>query len=307
MNRLATFLAAALFAVITAQAAEARIRVVATLPDLAALARAVGGDKVEVEALARPDEDPHRVTATPAMVVRISRAQVFIENGLELEIGWVPALLQSARNAAVRPGGPGHVVAAHRLAAIDVPDGPVDRSQGDVHAGGNPHYTMDPVASKRAAWNIANGLIRVDPANREHYIERLQAFYARADAAAARAREALRPFGRIEVIVYHKHFSYMWRRLGIVEAGSIEPLPGIPPSAAHLARLIENHRGGRIRLVTVEPWNDRRVADRVARELGVRAVTLFGSVGGASGVDDIIDLFEKNTALVVAALQGGGR
>ncbi len=285
-----------------ASAAAAKVRVVTTLPDLAALARDVGGDLVEVEALSRPGEDPHRFTATPSMVVRISRADLFVVNGLELEVGWAPALLQSARNAQVRPGGRGYVDASHRLDPLDVPTGAVDRSMGDLHAGGNPHYTLDPVACKRAAWNICNGLMRVDPDHADIYVARLRDFYARADAAAMRARERLRPFGALQAIVYHKFYTYLLHRLGIRPAGSIEPLPGVPPSAAHLARLIAAKTTAGVRLVIIEPWNDRRVADRVAREIGARVVVPFPSVGGTAATDDVIALFEKNVARIVAAL-----
>lgn len=281
--------------------AQERIRVLATTPDIASIARAIGGERVEVEAIARSGEDPHRVTATPSMVVKISRAHLFIENGLELEVGWVPALLQSARNAAVRPGGAGYVDASNKVAVLDVPAGGVTRAMGDVHGSGNPHYTLDPIACKRAAWNIANGLIRVDPAHQAEYIERLRAFYAQADAAVANARQALGALRGSRVVVYHPYFRYLTSRLGMTEAATIEPRAGVPPSAAHLARIIEEQKGRGVKLVLVEPWNDRRIAERIAREIGARIVQPQTAVGPEA--PDVLALFARNVALFEAAMR----
>lgn len=281
--------------------AQERLRVLATTPDLASIARMIGGDRVEVEAVARAGQNPHDVTATPAMVAKISRAHLFIENGLELEVGWVPALLQSARNASVRPGGAGYVDASFRVAVLDVPAGPVIRAMGDVHGSGNPHYTLDPIACKRAAWNIANGLIRIDPSRQEEYVERLRVFYARADAAVARARETSASLRGAPIIVYHPYYRYLTSRLGMVEVASIEPVPGVPPSASHLARLIANQKDKGVRLVLIEPWNDRRIAERVARELGARVVQPLTTVG--TGASDVLEMFEKNVALLAEGLR----
>lgn len=305
MKRITFALAAVLLAALVgpspALGSPAKLRVLATTPDLASIARAIGGDRVEVEAIARSSEDPHRVTTTPSMVVKISRAHLFIENGLELEVGWVPALLQSARNASVRPGGAGYVDASNRVGVLDVPSGGVTRAQGDVHGSGNPHYTLDPIACKRAAWNIANGLIRVDPAHQAAYIERLQAFYARADAAVARARETLASARGASVVVYHTYYRYLTNRLGLVEVAAIEPVPGVPPSAAHLARVIAEQKAKGVRLVLVEPWSDQRIAERVAREIGARVAKPLGAVGPEAS--DVLALFERNVAILAAALR----
>ncbi len=281
--------------------ASAQVRVVATLPDLASLARDVGGELVTVEQLSQPNQDPHHVAATPTMVVRLSNADLFVMNGLDLEVGWVPALLDASRNQNVRRGGPGFVDASVRVPVVELPSGPIDRSMGDVHPDGNPHYTLDPVRAKWAAWNIANGLMRVDPAHAEDYKARLRTLYARIDAAVARAQASMGCFHGSGVIVYHSRYSYLLDRLGLRPVGSIEPKPGIPPSAAHLAGIIAAQKDQHVRAVLVEPWNDHRVAQQVASAIGATVVTPVAAVGGDPGATDIVSLFERNVALLLGA------
>jgi ABC-type Zn uptake system ZnuABC Zn-binding protein ZnuA len=284
--------------------ATAKIKVVTTLPDLASLARDVGGDLVTVDALVQPGVDPHHVTATPTMVVRISQADLFVVNGLDLEVGYVPALLDASRNQNVRRGGRGYVDASERVPVIEVPSGAIDRSMGDVHPGGNPHYLLDPSSAKWAAWNIANGLIRVDPTNADAYKARLKLLYARLDAALARAQLAMKPYRGSGVIVYHKLYNYLLNRLGLREAASIEPKPGVPPAAAHLAGIIASQKNRGIRIVVVEPWNDRRVAQQVASAIGATVVTPAVAVGSKPEATDVVTMFEQNVALLVRALGG---
>lgn len=300
MTRLISVLSAFLAA---ASPAAAQVKIVTTTTDLASIARAVGGDLVEVEAIARASEDPHRVTATPGMVVALARADLFVQNGLDLEVGWVPALLRSARNPSLLPGGSGFVDASNRVPLLEVPKGPVDRSMGDLHPYGNPHYTLDPVRAKRAAWNIANGLHRVDPSKAEVYDRNLTAFYARVDEAVARARERFAPHRGAKVLVYHKRFEYLLDRLGLAVVGAIEPLPGIPPSASHIADLIARHRASGVRAVLIDPWNDRRVAERVAAAIGAVVVEPCPAVGACEGASDIVALFERNVEALLRAFR----
>lgn len=281
----------------------AKVKVVTTLPDLASLARDVGGDLVTVDALVQPGVDPHHVSATPTMVVRISQADLFVVNGLELEVGYVPALLEASRNQNVRQGAPGFVDASARVPVIEVPTGPIDRAMGDVHPDGNPHYLLDPVCAKWAAWNIANGLIRIDPSHADAYKARLKDLYARLDAALARARESIKPYRGSGVIVYHKHYNYLLNRLGLKEAASIEPKPGVPPSAAHLAGIIASQKGKGVRVVLVEPWNDHRVAQQVASAIGASVVTPAVAVGSDPTATDVVAMFEHNVALLLNALK----
>lgn len=289
---------------LTATRASAAVKVVATISDLAALAREVGGDLVTVESLSQPHHDPHRVNATPSMVVRLSQADLFVMNGLELEIGWAPALLQASRSSKIRPGGPGYVDASVRVPLLEIPSGAIDRSMGDVHPFGNPHYTLDPGRCKWAAWNITNGLVRVDPGHADQYKARLKTFYARIDNLLASVGEKMRPHRGARVIVYHKRFEYLLDRLGLMEVASIEPKPGIPPSAAHIAHLIAAYKDQGIRAIIIEPWNDRRIAEQIASAIGAKIVVSVGAVGSDPKAANVMELFERNTELILAALSG---
>jgi zinc/manganese transport system substrate-binding protein len=291
------------FTIIFALPADATVKVVATIPDLASLAREVGGEFVTVECLSQPNQDPHQVHLTPAMIVKVSQADLFVVNGLDLEIGWVPAILDAARSRKTRPGGPGYVDASVRVPVIERPVGPIDRSMGDVHPHGNPHYTLDPGRCKWAAWNIANGLIRVDAAHAEQYKAGLKNLYARIDRALARAAETMKPYRGARIIVYHAKFNYLLDRLGLRVAATIEPKPGVPPSAAHMADLIVAQRNQNVRAVLIEPWNDRRIAERIASGLGARVLIPVASAGTTDGGADVIAVFERNVARLFEALR----
>lgn len=280
----------------------AEIKVVATTPDLAAVAREIGGAHVTVTTLSRPNQNPHQVTATPSMIVGLSKADVLVFNGLELEIGWVPALVESSRNGKIRAGRPGHVDASRKVPVIDRPTGPIDRSMGDVHPGGNPHYTFDPGRAKWAAWNIADALTRVDPAHTEDYKLLLKKFYDRADQAVKNAKESMTPFQGSHVIVYHTYYNYLLNRLGLSIVASIEPRPGIPPSAAHIAKLIRENKDKGIKIVIIEPWHDRRLAEQVAAGIGAKVIVPCAGVGACPEATDVVTLFEKNVALIRSSL-----
>lgn len=284
-------------------AAMARLRVTTTTTDLAALAEAIGGDRVDAYSLSRPLQDAHYLDATPGMVVRIGRSDLFIENGFELEMGWVPEVIRETRNRRVRPGGPGHVNASAGIQAIQIPER-VMRDMGDVHPSGNPHYTLDPVVAQQAARNIANGLIRVDSANADLYRENLEAYIKRSDEVMALWKAKFEEHAGTQVIIYHKHFDYMIKSLGLDIVDAIEPLPGLAPSARHVAGLISQYRGSdTVRLVIMEPWHDQRVGRQVADAIGVPLLVLCPSVGSCEGAVDVISLFETNARKILNALE----
>lgn len=289
---------------VSSSAVSAAVKVITTTTDLASIVRAVGGDLVEVESLCRGSQDPHRLRATPTMVVRLSKADLFVQNGLNLEVGWVPSLVRSSRSDEIRPGGRGYVDASSRVKLLEVPTGRVDRSMGDVHPFGNPHYTLDPSRAKVAAWNIVSGLNRVDPANAKIYNKRLSAFYTRVDSAVATAKKTLESYKGDGVLVYHKRYEYLLDRLGLKVIATIEPKPGIPPSAAHIARLILRHKKEGIRAVLIQPWDDARLAGQVATGIGARIVVPCPAIGGCGDGedDDIVSLFKKNVGILEAAL-----
>jgi zinc/manganese transport system substrate-binding protein len=278
------------------------VDVVTTTPDLASLARTVGGSQVTVSALTSSTRDPHYFNARPTMVTDLNRADLFVKNGLQLEIGWLPELMRQSRKSSVQPGGEGHVDASNRVPVLEVPEGPVDRSQGHVHPEGNPHYTLDPVRARYAAWNIAEGLERVDPDHSERYDTNLSSFYERAESLAKEQRKRFESIGTRGVIVYHQQWEYILDRLDLHKVDEIEPKPGVPPSASHIAKLTGDYNSSEVGAVLVAPWNDRDVAQRVADGIGVPLVEPCPIVGSCDGTGDILDLFRENSDRLYEAL-----
>ncbi len=278
------------------------LRVTTTPTDLAALTRTLGGDRVDVFSLSRPLQDVHFLDATPGMIVRINRSDLFIENGFDLEMGWVPEVIRETRNRSVRPGGPGHVNASNGIQAIQIPER-IHRDMGDVHPSGNPHYTLDPIIAQQAARNIVNGLIRVDPEHAELYRANLEAFISRSEEVVNAWVEKFEPHAGSQLIIYHKHFDYMLERIGLVVADSIEPLPGLAPSARHVAELIRRHSPETVSMVIMEPWHDQRVGRQVADGVGVPLLVLCPTVGSCEGAEDLISLFETNARKLLDVLE----
>lgn len=302
IRRIGFALLALLMGVAFAPEAVARLRVTTTTTDLAALAEAIGGEHVDVHSLSRPLQDAHYLDATPGMVVRISRSDLFIENGFELEMGWVPEVIRETRNRRVRPGGPGHVDASAGIQAIQVPDR-IMRDMGDVHPSGNPHYTLEPVIAQQAARNIADGLIRVAPQHADDFRANLQAYIDQSTEVVERWQAKFEPHAGAQVIIYHKHFDYMLKSLGLDIVAAMEPLPGLAPSARHIANLIAQYRDAdTVRAVIMEPWHDQRVGRQVADAIGVPLLILCPTVGSCAGADDIISLFEANAGMILEVL-----
>ena len=293
-------LAAALFA---ARSAHAKLNVVATLPDYGAIAEAVGGDKVKVTSIARGTEDPHFVDARPSFIRVLNQADVLIEGGAELEIGWLPPLVNNARNAKILGDAPGHVILSRGLRLLDVPSGPVDRSMGDVHPAGNPHFNLDPANGHAIAAAIAQAFATLDPANKSAYAANLTKFNERLDAKLAEWAKAMEPFRGTKVITYHKSFDYLLERFGLVLAGTIEPKPGVEPSPTHINALIPRAKADGVKLVIIEPNRPRKTPGYVANSTGAKLLVLPELVGGHEKVKDYIDLFDYNVAQIVAALK----
>lgn len=250
------------------------LNIVTTTPDLAALAREVAGPHATVTSLGRAQEDPHFIEPKPGHIVTLNRADVLVEVGMELEIGWLPALLEQTRNPRLLPGRPGRIVAGSVIAPLEVPLGRVDRSQGDVHVSGNPHFLLDPERAKPVARLLADRLKLLDPGHAADYDARAEALIQRLDAALAEAGRLLAPYRGAKMVTYHKSLTYLAARYGLVVANTLEPKPGIPPSPAHLASVIEQMKTENIRLIVLEPWHDRRVPALVAGKTGARVVEL---------------------------------
>lgn len=277
-----------------------KLKVVATTADFAAVARAVGGDDVEVTALARPTEDPHFVDAKPSFIRVVNQADVLIEGGASLEAGWLPPILDSARNPKISAGSPGRVVAAQGIALLEVPT-ELDRSMGDVHPQGNPHFMLDPVAAKTVGQSVATAFCAVDHSRCATYQEGLNRFRAAIDAKLLAWQATLAPFKGTKVVTYHKDFDYFSERFGLEVIGTLEPKPGIPPSPTHLTELIPKMRAEHVRLILIEPYRERNNPDFVAENTGARVLVL-PAMPDAKDTPDYIALIDSDVRQLAAAL-----
>jgi len=305
MRRLTVVLTAMLIGVgllaPTGQAA-AKIRVVATIPDLKALAETVGGDLVEVDSLARGIQNAHEIEVRPSMMLKLRRAEVLIENGLELD-AWADVVVLGANNPNIIRGAVGRIDVSRGIPVLEVPTIRVDRSMGDVHPLGNPHYSLDPGLAPIITQNILDGLSRLSPEHRATFERNRQQFLARLEEAMAGWTRTLEPFRSAKVVVYHPLWIYFLTRFGLVQAGALEDRPGIPPSPAHLARLIAQMKDERVKVILVEPWNDLKLAARVADEAGAKALLLPPMVGGIKGADDYFSTIDYNVKMLAQALR----
>jgi ABC-type Zn uptake system ZnuABC Zn-binding protein ZnuA len=281
--------------------AAAKLRVIATIPDLKALTEAVGGDLVEVDSLARGTQNPHDLEVRPSLMVKLRRADALVVNGLELD-AWADVVLRGAHNPRVVPGADGFIDASRGVPVIEVPTTRVDRSMGDVHPSGNPHYTVDPGLAPVVTQNILEGLARVVPGHRPALERQREAFLARLEAAMGRWQSALAPVRQQRLVVYHNTLGYFFKRFDLSLLGTIEDRPGIPPSPAHLARLVREMKDARARVVVVvEPWSDQKLAARLAEEAGA-TIAVINARLGAPGPDGYIVSVDANvTALAQAA------
>jgi ABC-type Zn uptake system ZnuABC Zn-binding protein ZnuA len=279
-----------------------KIHVVATIPDLKALTEEVGGNLVEVESLARGTQNAHEIEIRPSLMLKLRRADILVENGLELD-SWADVAVQGANNPKIVRGAPGRVDVSRGIQVLDVPSTRVDRSMGDVHPLGNPHYSLDPGMAPIITQNIVEGLARFAPEHRATFEKNRQAFLARLDEAMARWTRALEPYKGAKVVVYHPQWIYILSRFGLNQAATLEDRPGIPASPAHLTKVIRQMKEERIKMIIVEPWNDMKLATRVAEEAGAKAVVLASMVGGVKGADSYIAAIDHNVNALVTAMK----
>jgi ABC-type Zn uptake system ZnuABC Zn-binding protein ZnuA len=293
-----------LTAAVGAATAE-RLRVITTTPDFAAIAAEVGGDRVDVFSLAKGMQNPHFVDARPSFIVELNKADMLIEGGLELEIGWLPPLLLAARNPKIQPNAPGRVVAALNVPILDVPTTRVDRSMGDVHPLGNPHFTLDPENGKIVAETIADALSHIDPQGAAVFQANLDRFKNTLDAKIRQWEAQLEPFRGTKVVSYHKSYNYFIERFGLDCVGTVEPKPGIPPSPAHLELLIGQMKAQKVRIIMLEPYYVRALPDVVSQETGAHVLVLPTMVGGVPEVQTYTDLFDYNVNAITNVLRAG--
>jgi zinc/manganese transport system substrate-binding protein len=286
----------------TGSSALAQLRVVATTPDLASLAREIGGDRVSVVALAKPTEDPHYVDAKPSHIVTLNRADALIEGGAELELGWLPPLLENSRNSKISAGAPGRIVASEGIKMLEVPTS-FDRSRGDVHSLGNPHFMIDPVNVKIIARNIATHFTQIDPKSAATYSGNLARFNAKLDAKYADWQRQLAPYRGAKIVTYHKDFVYLADRFGLSIVGELEPKPGIAPSPAHLAQLIGKMKAANAKVILVQPYQNRRTAETVARQSGAVVLDVAQQPGARSNTTTYFDMMDNLVATLAGAFR----
>ena len=329
----------------TAPLAADSIRVVATVPNLGALAEEVGGDRVKVTTIALGLQDAHFVDPKPSFIVTLRSADLLLINGLDLEIGWVPPLTQGARNTKVLHGGAGYIDCSRAIAVMEIPSGPVSRAQGDVHPYGNPHYLTDPLNAEIVAGEIAQALKTVSPADSGFFDKRLSDFTLRLHRAVfgpelvdliggarlvrlARTGQLipyleetdldgrslverlsgwmgrLRPFAGTKIVTYHRDYSYFANRFNLDIVDYVEPKPGIPPSAKHLADLNERLGRGDVKLIITRPYVEHRSTDRLGESSSIPVLVLPIETGAEEGMTDYFDIFDRVTFEIAKALGG---
>jgi zinc/manganese transport system substrate-binding protein len=298
-----SLVALVLFALVAAAPSRADVKVVTTTEGLAALAREVGGDAVRVESLSRGVQDPHFVDANPMLAVKLRNADLLVDVGADLEIGWLPPLVTQSRNGRIQPGGPRRLTAASVVALRDLPTGPVDRSLGDLHPAGNPHFLTDPARALQVAKALAERLAAIDPGSATAYRERLAALERRLAVATARWREALAPVRGRKVLTRHRTLTYFLEWTGLATAGELEPRPGVPPAPAHLASMVEVAKREGVKAIVVENYYDTKSADAVTRFTGAKVVQIPGDVGG----EPAVKTYEQYVDVLVTRIGGALR
>ena len=271
--------------------ANGALKILATTPDWAALATELGGDRVSVYAATNSFQDVHRVEAKPSLVARARSADLVVATGAELEVGWLPVLVQESGNANIHPGSPGYFEAAAQLRLLEVPSS-VDRSMGDVHPQGNPHVQLDPHNIAIIAQALTARLSAVDPAGAAYYKARGADFLARWQQATARWEARAEPLKGVTVVVIHKDQVYLCHWLGLREVAAIEPKPGVPPSAGYLAELVTKLSAAPPRIILRNAYNDPKAVEWLSGKINVPVVTLPFSVGGTPEAKDLFGLFD---------------
>jgi ABC-type Zn uptake system ZnuABC Zn-binding protein ZnuA len=278
------------------------ISVVATTPDLAALAREIGGQAVTIKTLAKPTEDPHFVDAKPSHIVTLNRADVLIDGGAELELGWLPPLLESARNDKIVAGAAGRISASTGIRMLEVPT-TFDRSKGDVHSMGNPHFLLDPLNAKIVAKQIAERFARLAPESAGLFHTNLEAFTKTIDTKLAEWEKKLEPFRGAKIVTYHKDFPYLAERFHLEIVDNLEPKPGIAPSPSHLAKVMGEMKAANAKVILVQPFQNRKTAETVARQTGATVLDLSQQPGAVKGVDTYVQLMDYIVNSLATALQ----
>ena len=286
--------------------ADSTLNVVTTIEDLASITREVGGDRVAVESIARGYQDPHFVEAKPSFILRLQRADLLVVVGRELEIGWLPPLIQQSRNARIQPGAEGYLDASLTAKILEIPTGQITRAEGDVHPLGNPHFWLDPENGRLVARAVRDKLSQLHPADRGYFEQREGDFERRLTEGEQRWDTAMAPFKGTKLVTYHRSFPNFADRFGLDVVGYVEPRPGIPPSPSHTLDLINEIRRQNVKVILVEPYFDLKTPQAIGRQTGAQVLVMPPSVGGVKDVTDYVKLFDYDINLLVAALKSAG-
>jgi zinc/manganese transport system substrate-binding protein len=277
-------------------AAESKLYVMTATTDLAALAQEIGGDRIEVESIARGYQDPHFVEAKPSFLLKLRHADLLIVVGLELEIGWLPPLISQSTNPKIQVGAPGYFDASRLARILEIPTGVVTRAEGDVHPLGNPHYWLDPDNGMRIAKGIQNKLAEMRPNDAAYFAQRYDAFEQRLKQAEQKWLADMKPYSGRKIVTYHRSWPNFADHFGLDVVGYVEPRPGIPPSPQHTVELIGMMKRDGVKVVVVEPYFDLKTPNAIARDTGAQVVVLMPSVGGEKEITDYFRLFDYDIA-----------
>jgi len=297
---------AALAVLAAAPPARAAVNVVAATEDLADLTRQVGGDKVKVEAIAKGYQDPHFVEAKPSFILKLAHADLLVVVGRELEIGWLPPLIQQSRNAKIQVGADGYLDASLSAKILEIPTGQITRAMGDVHPLGNPHYWLDPENGRRVAKAIADKLSRMAPGDSSYFASRYADFDKRLTEAEKRWDAAMAPYRGTKIVTYHRSWPNFAEHFGLDVIGYVEPRPGIPPSPSHTLDLIAEMKRQNVKILLVEPYFDLKTPNSIGRETGAKVLVMTPSVGGVKEATDYFKLFDYDIDLIVNAFKETG-
>jgi zinc/manganese transport system substrate-binding protein len=296
--------AVAFLLLISAPAASAKkLNVVTATTDLAALAQEVGGDKINVESIARGYQDPHFVEAKPSFLLKLRQADLLITVGLQLEIGWLPPLITQSGNARVQVGANGYLDASQFAEILEIPQGTITRAMGDVHPLGNPHYWLNPDNGRRVAKGIAQKLGELDPADAAYFQQQDQDFEKRLAEADKKWLSEMAPYKGRKVVTYHNSLPNFAKYFGLEVVGFVEPRPGIPPSPSHTIDVINMMKRDHVKIIMVEPYFDLKTPNAIARETGGTVVQYMPSVGGVKEITNYFQLFDYDVALLTKAFQ----
>jgi len=278
------------------------IKVVTTTSDLKSITDLIGGDKVSVTSIATGYQNPHFVDPKPSYIIGLSKADMFVTVGLDLEIGWSPQLLTSSRNTKIQKGAEGYVDASVGVGLLQVPTS-ANRAEGDIHIYGNPHYWLDPLNGKVIARNIASGLERVDPSNRSTYEANLQAFFKKIDDKIKEWQAKMAAFKGSKIIAYHNEWVYFETRFGLNIVDFMEPKPGIPPSPSQLVKVIKEIKANNIKVIISSPYFTTSSSDVVSKQTGAKELVLATSVGAFDSIKNYFDLFDYDIDKLTAILK----